>query len=105
MKDKWEALAQRTKGIIQGVLTIGALVSLVTIVWAVDYRYDQRTFAADFKVLQRKIERDDIRAQIKKFQSQIQRKGCQTDSRDECVFLRDQLHFWKVQLTEKVPPQ
>ena len=90
-KDKWEALAQRTKAIILAVISLATIVSTV---WIIDARYAK---AGEFKQFRYEYNADKAREQIRGLENQLARTNCQRE-RDRCVWLRGRIGFWQHEL-------
>jgi len=93
MKDKWEALAQRTKGIIQAVFALASFVGFLG--WA-DGRYAK---AAELRTLQLEIAQGQIKDQIEKVEDRRAHTNCREPSnKDLCQWLDERLDYWQQQL-------
>jgi len=93
MGESWEALAARTKAII---LTVFALVSIVTTVWVIDARYAK---AGEFKSLQLSIYEERITDQIKIIEERKSQTNCRQEP-DECKWFDQRIKYWQQQLED-----
>jgi len=93
MKDKWEALAQRTKAIILAVISLATIVSTV---WVIDARYAK---AGEFRELQKSVAAGQIKDQIEKVEDRRAHTNCREPSnKDLCQWLDERLEYWQEQL-------
>ncbi len=93
MKDKWEALAQRTKAIILAVISLATIVSTV---WVIDARYAK---AGEFRALQLSVAAGQIKDQIEKVEDRRAHTNCRVpENRDLCQWLDERLDYWQQQL-------
>jgi len=92
-KDKWDALAQRTKAIILAVIS---LATIVTTVWVIDARYAK---AGEFKSLQQEIYVERVMGQIAAVEHRKAHTDCRRqENRDLCDWLQQRLDYWQKQL-------
>jgi len=92
-KDKWEALAARTKAIILAVIS---LATIVTTVWVIDARYAK---AGEFQDLRLQIYIERVMVQIAAVEHRRAHTDCRRpENRDLCDWLDQRLTYWAKQL-------